>query len=59
MKSKLEAGGYGWGHAKKELLDALITNFAKERELFNYYMNNTKELDEKLAVGALKAKVIA
>lgn len=59
MKSKLEAGGYGWGHAKKELLDALITNFAKERELFNYYMNHTKELDEKLAVGALKAKVIA
>lgn len=59
MKSKLEAGGYGWGHAKKELLDALITNFAKERELFNYYMNHTKELDEKLAVGALKATVIA
>lgn len=59
MKSKLEAGGYGWGHAKKELLDALFTNFAKERELFNYYMNNTKELDEKLAVGALKAKVTA
>jgi tryptophanyl-tRNA synthetase len=59
MKAKLEAGGYGWGHAKKELLDVLITEFAKERELFNYYMNNTKELDEKLAVGALKAKAIA
>lgn len=59
MKSKLEAGGYGWGHAKKELLDALITNFAKERELFNHYMNNTKELDIKLSMGAIKASVIA
>ncbi len=59
MKQKLEAGGYGWGHAKKDLLDVLITRFAKEREVFQYYMNNTHELDEKLAIGARKASAIA
>lgn len=59
MKQQLEAGGYGWGHAKKELLNAILTRFSKERESFNYYMENKSELDEKLAVGAKKAKAIA
>jgi tryptophanyl-tRNA synthetase len=59
MKSKLEAGGYGWGHAKKDLLEALVTRFSKERELFNHYMNNKQELDQKLMEGAEKARAIA
>ena len=59
MKQQLEAGGYGWGHAKKDLLTAIVTRFSKERELFNYYMENKGELDDKLAIGAKKAKAIA
>lgn len=59
MKSKLEQGGYGWGHAKKDLLEGILTRFAKERELFNYYMNNLEELDEKLNIGARKASLVA
>ena len=32
MKENLKAGGYGWGHAKKELVDELVTSFAPQRE---------------------------
>ncbi len=59
MKSKLEAGGYGWGHAKKELLEAIITRFAKQRELYNHYMSNKDELEKQLQLGAEKARLIA
>lgn len=59
MKSKLEAGGYGWGHAKKDLFEGIMNRFSKEREVFNYYMNNLPELDEKLMVGAKKASMVA
>jgi len=59
MKSKLEQGGYGWGHAKKDLLTVILTRFEQERKRYDYYMNNTKELDAILEKGANKAKVIA
>ncbi len=59
MKAKLEAGGYGWGHAKKDLLQALLDGFSKEREAYHYFMNNKAELDEKLKVGADKARLVA
>ncbi len=59
MKAKLEAGGYGWGHAKKELLEVILTRFAKQRELFNHYMNNKEELEKQLLAGADKARVVA
>jgi tryptophanyl-tRNA synthetase len=59
MRSNYLAGGYGYGHAKKELLELLISNFAKEREKYNYYMNNHAELDKELLKGAAKAKEIA
>jgi tryptophanyl-tRNA synthetase len=59
MHSQLTAGGYGWGHAKKALLDEIISVFAKEREAFNYYMNNLHEIDKVLEEGAQKARTIA
>lgn len=59
LREKLVAGGYGWGHAKADLLQAILTNFKKERERFNYFMANTDEIDKKLTEGAEKAKVIA
>ncbi|GHA55015.1 tryptophan--tRNA ligase [Pontibacter akesuensis] len=59
MRMNYITGGYGYGHAKQALYELIITKFAKERELFNYYMNNLPELDKKLLEGAAKAKAIA
>ncbi|ARS35623.1 tryptophan--tRNA ligase [Pontibacter actiniarum] len=59
MRQNYLAGGYGYGHAKQALYELVIHKYAKERELFNYYMNNLPELDKKLLEGAEKAKAIA
>ncbi len=59
MANKLRAGGYGWGHAKKELLTLIIEKYKTPRDKFNYYMSNLNELDEILQAGSLKAKKIA
>ncbi|MFT7612469.1 MAG: tryptophanyl-tRNA synthetase [Parvicellaceae bacterium] len=59
LKAKLAAGGYGWGHAKLDLTNAILEKFSTEREKFNYYMENRSELDEVLAIGAEKARAVA
>ena len=59
MRQKYLAGNYGYGHAKQELLQLMITRFAKEREAFNYYMSNPQELERKLERGEAKARLIA
>ena len=59
MREKYQAGGYGYGHAKKELLELILSRFAKERTSFDHYMNNLDEIDEALAVGAQKATLVA
>ncbi len=59
MKEKLAAGGYGWGHAKADFHQCILERFSEERDKYNHYMNNKKELDEALAIGAEKARKIA
>ncbi|MCL4162524.1 UNVERIFIED_CONTAM: hypothetical protein GTU68_019075 [Idotea baltica] len=59
MRANYEGGNYGYGHAKKALLDLILVRFAKERELFDYYMENEDALEEKLVEGEKKAEVIA
>jgi tryptophanyl-tRNA synthetase len=59
MKNQLFQGGYGWGHAKKDLSDEILDRFASERDRFEHYMNNTGEIDEILFAGAEKAKKVA
>ena len=59
MRAKYLAGNYGYGHAKKELLNLILENFKTEREKFDYYMNNLPELDAKLQEGAEKTRKIA
>ncbi len=59
MANKLLAGGYGWGHAKKELINEITNQFASEREKFNHYMNHPNEVEDVLQKGALKAKKVA
>ena len=59
MELNYKTKGYGYGHAKSELLQLVLTHFAKERELFNYYQENPSKIDEILAEGAKKARAIA
>ena len=59
MAEKLKAGGYGWGHAKKELLSIINTKFDAPKEKFNYYMSHKNELDLVLESGASKARKVA
>jgi tryptophanyl-tRNA synthetase len=59
MRDNYTAGGWGYGHTKKAILELILENFKEEREKYNYYMENTAELDKVLAEGAAKAKVIA
>lgn len=59
MRKNYEAGGWGYGHTKKAILELILNNFKEEREKFNFYMENKGELDKVLAEGAAKAKIIA
>ena len=59
LRKKYLAGNFGYGHAKTELLNLLTTKYAKEREVFSYYMSNPDELDKKLQVGENKVREIA
>ena len=59
MASSLKAGGYGWGHAKKALLEAIVDGFAPQRDRFNHLMANRSEIDAALEIGAQKARKIA
>ena len=56
MSDKLKAGGYGWGHAKKELVEKVISSFSEERAKFEHYQNYPNEVEEVLIEGAQKQK---
>lgn len=59
MRTNYENGGYGYGHAKQALYELIIDKFADVRAKYNHYMENRNEIDEALAVGAEKARLIA
>ncbi|SDE50608.1 tryptophan--tRNA ligase [Riemerella columbipharyngis] len=59
LREKYLAGNFGYGHAKTELLNLILTKFEKERGLYDYYMTNLDELEEKLQEGAKKVRPIA
>ena len=59
MRANYLAGGYGYGHAKKELLNTILEVFAAPREKYDHYMANVDELETELMKGAEKARVIA
>jgi tryptophanyl-tRNA synthetase len=59
MKANYEGGNYGYGHAKQALFELLIEKFSKERETYNYYMENLSEVDKALEIGAKKASFAA
>ena len=59
MKSKYEAGGYGYGHAKNDLFQLIIEKYSEERKKFNHYISNPNEVEEILVKGAEKASITA
>ncbi|MFN3874761.1 MAG: tryptophan--tRNA ligase [Flavobacteriales bacterium] len=59
MAEKFRAGGYGYGHAKKELLAALLDGFRAERETYARLMDDKAELEARLKEGADKARSVA
>ncbi|WP_299312939.1 tryptophan--tRNA ligase [uncultured Aquimarina sp.] len=59
MRGNYLGGNYGYGHAKQALYELLISKFSKERERYNYYMDNLEEVDKVLAIGAKKASEVA
>lgn len=59
MRSNYQNGGYGFGHAKKAMLELILDKYAHQRSEFDRYMNDKAELDKQLAVGAEKARKVA
>jgi len=59
MKSNYEKGGYGYGQSKQALFDLIIEKFAEPRKHYIYYMSHLDEVDNALAIGAAKAKLVA
>ena len=59
MREKYLAGNYGYGHAKQELFELIITTYEKERKLFWELMENTDKIDRLLKEGAEKARTVA
>ncbi len=59
MRQNYLRGGYGYGHAKKELLAALLDGFRTEREAYARLMDDKAELDARLRAGAAKARAVA
>ena len=52
-------GNYGYGHAKTELFELIMTKYAEQRKTFTELMNHPTKLEEELSIGEAKAKKMA
>lgn len=59
LREKYLAGNFGYGHAKQALFELIIDLFKKEREQFNYFIENPHLVEEQLKIGAEKATEVA
>ncbi len=59
LEQKYQNGGFGYGHAKSELLDLILTKYKLPRLKFQELMNNPKFIEKELEKGAKKANQIA
>ncbi|MBM3381448.1 MAG: tryptophan--tRNA ligase [Betaproteobacteria bacterium] len=60
MEERLRQGtGYGYGHAKKDLIDEHERVFGSKRELYEHYLNSPRELAQVLAPSHQRARTIA
>lgn len=59
MRANYLGGNYGYGHAKMELMELILSKYAKERDTFNFYINNPHEIEKRLSAGEEKAREVA
>jgi len=56
MSAHYLAGNYGYGHAKKALLELVLETYKTPRSQYDYLMQHTDELEGQLLIGAQKAR---
>lgn len=56
MSAHYLAGNYGYGHAKKALLELVLEAYKTPRSQYDYLMQHTDELEAQLLIGAQKAR---
>ena len=59
MKRQLEAGGYGWGHAKEALFEAIEAEIGPKRDAFDALRADEDGLNATLRAGSARAHEIA
>lgn len=59
MRTNYLGGNYGYGHAKQALFELICDTFKEVREKYNFYINNTEEVERLLKIGANKAAIVA
>ena len=59
LKFKYLKGGYGYGHAKKELFHLILENFKEPRNNYKRLINHPDVVNHELTNGAKKASEIA
>jgi tryptophanyl-tRNA synthetase len=59
MAGKYRAGGYGYGHAKQDLLAAVKARFTPMRDSYDQLRKNPDQLRRLLVQGSDKARVVA
>jgi len=59
MSANYLAGNYGYGHAKKALLELILQTFQEPREKYEYLNAHPQEVEDALQQGAEKARKTA
>ena len=59
MHDNYTSGGYGYGHAKQALYEALLSKFGTARQRFDDHMNDTTAMEKILKQGAKRAQQTA
>ena len=59
MSANYLAGNYGYGHAKKALLELILQTFQEPREKYEYLHAHPQEVEDALRQGAEKARKTA
>jgi tryptophanyl-tRNA synthetase len=59
LAAKLQAGNFGWGHAKEALYEALEAELGPKRAVFNELRGDERVLDRALEEGEERARKIA